>query len=276
MSPLAKTFIVINLVLSLVFFAAVSTSYLLTQDWKIAYEKLSRESTNTIRGLNGDIAQKTALATTLNADVKKINATLEAALSDIKSAKADLAQKNLELAEASKSVQAALKMETERQRTIQGAQGTIQSLERRLAETIESRKQAIERMDEAVARHNAIRLDLAKVQEELTTARAEYAELSQDFQRQEIETAAIAAGRDVTKAAPPIDGRVVAVGDKIVVLSVGSDDNVEAGHEFTVFRESSFVAKVKVFEVLPNMAGAHIVHTAKAIEQGDKASTRIH
>ncbi len=77
--------------------------------------------------------------------------------------------------------------------------------------------------------------------------------------------------------APKIDAVVVAVRDGIVVLSVGRDDNVKAGYEFTVYEGSRFIGKVKVENVLGDMSGARVLFTdqGETIRAGNQASTRL-
>ena len=86
-------------------------------------------------------------------------------------------------------------------------------------------------------------------------------------------------GGDIEVIPPPIEARVVAVdaGEKLVVLSVGRDQKVEKGFRFTVYRGSSFVGKVEVFEVYPDLSGARILFTKEGsmVEQGDSASTAL-
>jgi hypothetical protein len=79
--------------------------------------------------------------------------------------------------------------------------------------------------------------------------------------------------------APPIDALVEEVDAdlKLVVLSVGKQDEVKEGFEFTVYREDKFVGKVRVHKVYENLAGARVLFTATGgdIRQGDRATTRI-
>ena len=78
---------------------------------------------------------------------------------------------------------------------------------------------------------------------------------------------------------PPIDALVEEVDSnlKLVVLSVGRQDEVKEGVEFTIYREDKFVGKVRVNKVYENLAGARVLFTAEGsdIRQGDRATTRI-
>jgi len=80
-------------------------------------------------------------------------------------------------------------------------------------------------------------------------------------------------------SAPRIDAVVKAVShkDKIVLLSVGKDQKVEEGLEFTVYRGPEFIGKVRVIRVYPDLAGAEVIYTKEKAEMqaGDRASTSL-
>lgn len=78
---------------------------------------------------------------------------------------------------------------------------------------------------------------------------------------------------------PPIGALVSAVEpqEKLVILSVGSDQDVKVGYEFTVYRGARFIARLKVVKVDEDLAGARIISIAEgeSVQVGDKASTGI-
>lgn len=77
----------------------------------------------------------------------------------------------------------------------------------------------------------------------------------------------------------PLDGEVVAVSDDvpILMLSIGSDQGVEKGYQFTVYRGNKFVGRVIVEEVYKEMSEAKIIRdmTVEKPKKGDKVTTRI-
>ncbi len=78
---------------------------------------------------------------------------------------------------------------------------------------------------------------------------------------------------------PPIDTTVNAVDAKkqVVLLATGTDQKVEVGFEFTVYRGHEFIAKVKVNRVFQDLCGAEILFIKEGAEirRGDKAATQI-
>ncbi len=80
---------------------------------------------------------------------------------------------------------------------------------------------------------------------------------------------------------PTIDARVAAVKSNVtpelVLLSVGSDDKVEKGFHFSIYRGTKFVGKVVVEKVLSDSCGCRVLFTDgdARILAGDSAATRL-
>jgi hypothetical protein len=76
---------------------------------------------------------------------------------------------------------------------------------------------------------------------------------------------------------PAIEAVVEAVkaNDRLVVLSVGKDQQVHEGFEFTIYHRDKTVGTVQVTKVYENLCGARILSTApgETIRIGDKAAT---
>jgi hypothetical protein len=81
------------------------------------------------------------------------------------------------------------------------------------------------------------------------------------------------------RAEHAIHGKVVGVLESagLVMLNVGEGDQVRAGDEFVIFRGSTYVARVRVVQVYPDMAGARILrnHLKSPIKRGDEAATKV-
>ncbi len=83
---------------------------------------------------------------------------------------------------------------------------------------------------------------------------------------------------DIT-AKKAIDGVVTGVSTNVnlVMLSVGRDDGVKAGYEFTVYRGGQYVAKIVVDRVEKDHCTGHAKDGVQAapIHEGDRATTRF-
>ena len=79
--------------------------------------------------------------------------------------------------------------------------------------------------------------------------------------------------------APAIHGQVVGVSDQfnLVMLNVGENDQVKPGYEFTIYRGKTFVGRVKVDRVFPDMCACIALqeYHKDTIKKGDDASTRV-
>lgn len=77
----------------------------------------------------------------------------------------------------------------------------------------------------------------------------------------------------------PLDGFITAVSKKLplVMMSLGSDDNVQKGQEFTIFRGSSYIGTVVVEDVYKDACAARIIKgkTKFLINKGDGVTTRF-
>jgi hypothetical protein len=76
---------------------------------------------------------------------------------------------------------------------------------------------------------------------------------------------------------PRIEGfvEVVRAADRLVVLSVGKDQNVMPGYVFSVRRGPEYIGKVEVIEVYDDLSGARITYVdgSQEIAPGDQVET---
>ena len=204
--------------------------------------------------------------------------------------------KSLNIELASKDAQIA-KIEAERSESINAKTATDNvnaslvsqnnTLTTQLSEAHDKRDSAIGAEKVANAEKFRMKRDLDATTQELHEARVEFSSLSEKFDSLELAYGAVEKklGMDGIEAilsglvSPPIDALVEEVDSnlKLVVLSVGRQDEVKEGVEFTIYREDKFVGKVRVNKVYENLAGARVLFTAEGsdIRQGDRATTRI-
>lgn len=63
----------------------------------------------------------------------------------------------------------------------------------------------------------------------------------------------------VEAIAPPLDGIVMAVGDKnLIEVSLGSDDGLRVGHRIEVFRDNNYLGSAVVLKTDPDRAVAQV------------------
>ncbi len=77
---------------------------------------------------------------------------------------------------------------------------------------------------------------------------------------------------------PRVDGVITQVGDKdLVELSVGSDDGLRQGHMLDVYRNNTYLGRVRVVKVDPDRAVAVILKDYRKglIKKGDRVATKL-
>ena len=82
----------------------------------------------------------------------------------------------------------------------------------------------------------------------------------------------------VDEVPPRVDGIVTAVGGKdLIEISLGSDDGLRAGHTLDVFRNNSYLGRVKIVRTEPDKAVAEILGAYRKgiIRKGDRVATKL-
>ena len=283
MSPLAKIFVLLNFMLSVLFFAASGTLYLTRTDWREQYNNLEEENRQSLERLEGRTAQLTGRNDTLSDQAQRFQSEVDKATADLQRANETLASAQRDAQVARNEMSQHVTLQTESEKRAAAATSRIQELEGQMLAANTRRDEAAAAMDKAVQERHSMRLTLDQTQQELVASQEATLELEQKFDELQLrynnleERCPDLIG---DPPAPPIEARVIAVdgAQKLVVLSVGRDQKVENGFEFTVYRGDSFVGRVKVIRVYPDLAGARIMYTKEggpSVQQGDRASTRL-
>jgi len=287
MSALAKVFVVFVFLLSILFFGTSATLYLTREDWAANYDKY-----------------KSAIEVKVD-ELDKRNAGLKGEVNDLQDALSLVSRDELAKAGQIKGLLIELKgkdaqivnISTERNESILAKTATDnvnaslvsqnETLTTQLSEAHDKRDSAIGSEKVANAEKFRMKRDLDATTQELHEARVEFSSLSEKFNSLELAYGAVEKklGKDGIEAilsglvSPPIDALVEEVDGslKLVVLSVGRQDEVKVGVDFTIYRVDKFVGKVRVSKVYENLAGARVLFTAEGsdIRQGDRATTRI-
>ena len=82
---------------------------------------------------------------------------------------------------------------------------------------------------------------------------------------------------DVEDREPVVDGIVLQITGDLVEISIGSDDGLKPGHELDVFRQKSYVGRIRVRRTEPNKAVAQMIPEFKNTEfrKGDRVATKL-
>ena len=287
MSALAKVFVVFVFLLSILFFGTSATLYLTREDWAANYDKYKAA----VEVKVGELEQR-------NSDLKGERDDLQDALrlvsedelakaGTIKTLRIELASKDAQIANISAERNESINAKTATDNLNASLTDQNKTLTTQLSEAHDKRDSAIGAEKVANAEKFRMKRDLDATTQELHEARVEFNSLSEKFDSLELAYGAVEKklGKDGVEAilsglvSPPIDALVEEVDSnlRLVVLSVGRQDEVKEGVEFTIYREDKFVGKVRVNKVYENLAGARVLFTAEGsdIRQGDRATTRI-
>lgn len=281
MSALAKVFVIFVFILSLVFFGTSATLFKIRLDWKQAFKNLEADYSKSLDTLGKrinvlkDDSDKKAI------EINRLKARQDELALENKKLQEDILTEKKNVKDAMVTADKANTLNETLTSTVKATAESLTAKETELAKQKTERESAVADAAQAREQRDSIRLTLEQTQRELHVSRTEYQQLVDKYDTDRLLLARYEEiyGTLPGKPAPPIDGLVNAVdaGEKLVVLSVGRDDKVEAGYTFTVYRGDEYVGKVQVIKVYPNLAGARIIAMKDGLEiqRGDKASTRL-
>lgn len=291
MNAIVKVFLIINFILSVFYCAFQMVLFTSRQDWKAKHHDVQDEyatekdkSTLKIAELdellkNKELSYNNILdkSTTLEATQQELKAKLDAELSELKTVKQELGEKSIRVS----TLEENLTKRTEELSVIreqlakarEGAESSRSNLidlkelvvvyekeKGKLLGSLEITQSQVNKQEEELKEHNRMiaRLEARgiKVNEILSSSGAE--------------------------ADTPINAKVLTVRPdvNVVLLSVGREDKVREGYQFTVYSGGTYKGKVMVESVYPNMCSARILKDLMAdtqtIQEGDNASTRVY
>ena len=287
MSALAKVFVVFVFLLSILFFGTSATLYLTREDWATNYENYRTAVTAEVAKLAERVDQLKGERDTLDDALRLVSEDELAKAGQIKKLQIELDGKNAQIAKISAQRDESIIAKTATDNVNASLVSQNTTLTTQLREAHDNRDTAIDAQKVANAEKFRMKRDLDATTTELHEARVEHSALDDKYNSLELAYGAVEKklGKDGIEAilsglvSPPIDALVEEVDANLslVVLSVGSQDEVKEGAEFTIYREDKFVGKVRVNKVYENLAGARVLFTAEGadIKQGDRATTRI-
>jgi len=283
MSNIAKSFIVINFVLSVLFLGFAAT--LLSQKWdyrqmyletayryEIQNQKLEeklKESDTRLKSLNETIVE----AKKTTKEVKEENIRLNKENDELK-------RKNQEYTTNLASIGADIKEINNR---LDKKESQISELEAAKNRQKEIAEEAIKAKEEAQDEQQRMEIQLSNLQGEMADKEKQLQRLEKEMleARQIIRTVREAGVNipSLVKKTKPLDGTIIAVSNEVplVMISLGTDESVEKGYQFTVYRGSQFIGQIVVEEVYKDMSAARVIKemTVKSVQKGDSITTRI-
>jgi hypothetical protein len=283
MSSIAKVFIIINFVLS-VLFLGVSASFLSQHwDYRQSYLEAKHVYRTDIEQRDNELKQEKEGKDQLRALLSERTKSTKDAQDEIE----NLKQQNNRLTEDKQDLSNKLKSLTQ---SFNQISDTVKNAESEKEKLKAQAKDAEQRVIVAESNAKAAYEELSKKEIELNELSGRLVQTEKMLKRSSKELweakQIVRSVRElninlpsVIVKTPPIDGQILAVDAKVplVMLSVGKDDGVEKGFQFTVYRENRYVGRVTIQEVYKDMSAAQIdpSMTVKAIQKGDSVTTKI-
>ena len=288
MSILSKVLVLVNLLLGVAFLAVSCVLFSQQDEWKGKYNATNEASNQLLKEKDKAIAERDDIVKARIAEISSLqvdvqhkkqeiadeqtkSADLRGQIAKADTEKADLNDTNKELASTVSKVQKDAENTQQRLTTVQTsldaantAKATADDEVLKLTEQIGDFKLKIDNLTKST---NEYTKKLAE-QDKIIAAVAKVVPGGID-----------ALKGSAAKIAPPIDAKVEEVDDAsgIVVISVGSEDKVERGFTFYVYREDSYVGQVEVDKVFASKSAARVNKemTLNKIQAGDGATTRV-
>lgn len=283
MSVLAKVFVIINLVFAIAYLSVSGTLYHHRQDWRLEFFKITRDYRKLKERDDGVIS-------TLKNRVEELREYITALEGQI----GDLVMKVDDIGQKYRTTRSELAIETQEMALLLVDHSRIvmilEGKDKKIQDLRLSVEYLHEKYNEVMAQKNTAENQIARLTRMLMDTRRDLSDLRKDYVKtrselndsklvlQKLRDFGIPVEKIVLLKPPPaIEGKVLAYHGptRLVLLSVGRQDEVEEGYEFTVYRGTRFIARVKVEKVLPDMCGARVIFEVAKIERGDEAATRV-
>jgi len=287
MSTVHKTFTVVTFILSVAFLVATGLLFSSIENFKEALEDTKLELKNTKIKKDAIIKDKDTEINELNSTLvirdDKIRADgnkIENIENTLQSQKVQIEDYKKDLSNLEESVDELTRVTEKQSEDLRIKDERIASLESDLTVARKKKEalddQVVELMDKNT-----------RMGEQLDSLNKEHQVVSKDLEEKNMVLAKLVehgipvADIFMSGGPPkPIHGKVLAVNPDVnlVVLSVGERDGVKTGYQFVVYRGDSYVGKVQVEKVMPDMASARILKdiTKADIIGGDNVSTDIY
>lgn len=282
MSGLAKAFVVINLILALFFLGASATLFGVNKNWKEVAEEEGAQKVAFLTEWKGKVERYDGRIASLEENLRTKDAelaTLSTQRQDLENANGDLKVQNTQFRSQVDTLNQQI---SQKDQHLQDRDNTLAAKDEEIERLTREKTEADAAKGAAVELAQRARLDLQQQEESVERLSIELNETRKQLNDKTTWIAiAERAGFNMAsigvQAVPKIDGVISAVRGDIVVLSVGRQDNVREGFEFTIYEGDRFIGKVKVESLLDDMSGARVLFTEQGatLKAGQSASTRL-
>ena len=287
MSLLAKIFVVIQTVLVMVYLGVSATLYQHKRDWRSSYGKLrerytvaTQRATKEIETLRQSVKAQSEFIQVKTQEVRQLKDSHAIQLQAARDASVKFLLEQKKYEDLSRNFDATNSNLNQAQKDLTSTRTRVDELTTHLDTANRRREVAEGQVARLIQLNSEVNKNLGDLRQSFADTRKQLRDsqlLIAMAEEQGVNFQRLLPGPPV----PPIDGKVAAVKDDmnppLVLLSVGSDDKVEKGFHFSIYRGSEFVGKVVVEKVLKDSCGCRVLFTKEGqkIASGDSAATRL-
>lgn len=280
MSTFAKVMVVVNLILAVLFLSSAGTLHGAAESWQKKYDVIVRSKDDQIAALDSQVKAKDAQVTQAQAEARALDAAKSTAEGQLKMAndgnavlKGELDTKNGEIAKLQSNltdVAKAVSDQTARNEQLQTqvAQLTADNgkLKGEVATLTENLAREVARADNAEKGAAALEATNKTQWNDLDSATTQLAAYKAKF--------GPLADASVEKALAGVINAGDAKAD-VFIISLGANDGVKVGNEFTVSRGSNYVSTIVIDAVFPQYSSGHTKAGMKKTDAapGDRVAT---
>ncbi len=285
MSPIGRIFLVLNLVLAAAFLGWASNSLATSQEWKTKYEEAAAAHETALGDKDGEISALQVETNQLNDQSRRFREERDQLDSEAERLKTQMQEE----ARRNESILADL---AKIQSTLGDYNDTISQLEQAKDRAVEQSRELENERDDAVSSSEDAEQARRDAEEAAQTAQAQIADLERELtsmrnQVSQLETRlqvlvnVTGVSYEDIQAQPQIDAAVLDVrldlSPGLVMLNVGSNQDVKRGYTFEIYKGSRYKGQVRVENVQGDVSSALITRTVDGVQisQGDRAATHL-
>jgi predicted nucleic acid-binding Zn-ribbon protein len=285
MSPIAKIFTVLNLVLAALFLGWAANAVSAGTDFKKRYEDEASAHKATQAALGTEKSTLVAKAQELENARNRLMAERDEANANLTRLREDLTKQESRNGELGASI-------TQIQTTLEGINSRAEKAQEDAKRALQAQSEAEKARMTAEAAQRDAESKFADLQQQLGAAETSIADLEKTRESMRKEATALQNQLDtlVSKtgvslaeitAMPLIQGRVISTVDTpapgLVAINKGKTDNVKPGYTFEIYNGGTYKGQVRVDYVHDTTCSAVIVRPVpgQTIRQGDSASTSL-
>jgi len=285
MSPIARVFSVLNLILAASFLAWASTTLAHSQDYKRKYEDEQQAHQTTETDKNTQISELETLRDSARNEAETLRSERDGHEERANRLEGDLGQSRSDLSETQANTQRLTNTVDAIQENNRQLQGDKDRAVEARHEAEGAKESSEEAQQEAESNYVDAQGEIESLNNTVSDKEAEIVALNRTISELETQLTTVVeitgVSFDQITAQPAIDATVVKarydISPGLIALNRGSDAAVKVGYTFHIYNGSQYKGEVRVVNVRPDMCTALVSTPVPDIQigQGDKAATRL-